>query len=149
MGYTYGVNRGGISEHPLYFVYFNMLARCDNKNRWNYKFYGGRGIKVCERWNGENGFKNFIDDMGERPVGYQLDRTDVNGDYEPSNCRWVSKYVQMGNTRNAGKNPGVSWHSLRNKWRARIKVKGRELHLGLFSNYEDAVKARQNAACTL
>jgi hypothetical protein len=65
-----------------------MIQRCTNPTNNRYYCYGARGIKVCDRW--LESFKNFLDDMGERPQGYQLDRIETNGNYEPSNCRWVT-----------------------------------------------------------
>jgi hypothetical protein len=77
-----------------------MKARCLSPNAHAYSGYGGRGIKVCERWLGEDGFKNFIDDMGKRPEGMSLDRyPDNNGNYEKSNCRWATQKQQTNNTR--------------------------------------------------
>ena len=145
MGYTYGKKRGSIRKHPLYASFWNMLKRCENPKYEFFEHYGGRGIKVCERWNGENGFRYFIEDMGERPKEYQLDRIDVNGNYEPSNCRWANKYIQMGNTRKNNVCPGVSWHKQRGRHRARIKVKGKEISLGLYNTFEEAVEARKKA----
>lgn len=142
MGYTHGIKRGGIDGHPLMDIYYNMISRCYSKNRWNYKYYGGRGIKVCDRWSKDSGFLNFIKDMGERPNNYQLDRIDVNKDYSPDNCRWADKYTQMANTRRNNTHVGVNWHKQKNKWRARIKVNGKEISLGLFSGYNEAVNAR-------
>jgi len=74
-----------------------MKTRCSNKNHIAYDSYGGRGIKVCERW---SDFKNFVDDMGEKPVGLSLDRIDTNGNYEPGNCRWATAKEQARNKRN-------------------------------------------------
>jgi hypothetical protein len=76
-----------------------MKHRTLNPNSGAYENYGGRGITVCERWCGENGFANFLADLGPRPEGMTLDRIDVNGNYEPSNCKWSTAYEQVHNRR--------------------------------------------------
>ena len=73
-----------------------MRRRCNSPKDTGYKDYGGRGIKVCQRW---NKFNNFLADMGERPKGYSLERIDVNGNYEPKNCKWIPMSEQGQNTR--------------------------------------------------
>jgi hypothetical protein len=81
-----------------------MIARCYNPHEPSFKNYGGRGIQVCEAW--RHDFQKFLADMGPRPPGrigrrpmYSLDRINVNGHYEPSNCRWATQSVQLSNTR--------------------------------------------------
>lgn len=120
----------GYTGTPTFRTWESMRRRCaDEKNR-NYARYGGRGIKVCERW---QKFENFLADMGERPAGMTLDRYPNNdGNYEPGNCRWASAIQQSNNRRSsrrltvngetrtlaeweklAGLKPGAVWHRLK------------------------------------
>src|SRR3989442_8242230 len=72
---------------PTYTTWVSMRGRCDRPRHVSYKFYGGRGITVCDRW---RAFANFLADMGERPDGMWLDRIDYNGNYEPGDCTWAA-----------------------------------------------------------
>lgn len=87
---------------PEYRSYRMMLDRCTNVNNKRYMRYGGRGILVCERWQGEGGFINFYEDMGKRPsIKHTLDRfPDNDGNYEPVNCRWATNKEQSANKGN-------------------------------------------------
>ncbi len=123
-----------------------MKQRCYNKNAAGYENYGGRGIRVCDKW--RISFKGFLEDMGLRPdIGYTLDRIDNDGNYEPTNCRWATRNIQTINqrltTRNTSGHKGVGFIKRSSKWEAHIKVKGRSIDLGHYDNIEDAIFARK------
>ena len=80
----------------LYSTWKGIRQRCLNKKNKQYNFYGGRGIKICKRW---DKFENFLSDMGNRPKLKSLDRINNDGDYKPSNCRWATKKEQALNRR--------------------------------------------------
>jgi hypothetical protein len=89
----------GMSNSAEFNIWQGIKERCNNKKAANYHRYGGRGIKICERW--ENDFSAFYEDMGSRPSSkHSIDRIDNNGDYVKPNCRWTTKKVQSNNRNN-------------------------------------------------
>jgi len=126
-----------------------MRKRCSNPNDIRYPLYGGRGIKVCDRW---NDFANFLSDMGPRPShAHSIERINNNGNYEPDNCRWASPTEQERNTRGRkGIVPvnGVSWHKCTKKYIVQIGINGKSKYIGVFASLDEAKEARKQAEIT-
>lgn len=122
-----------------------MKQRCLNKNHYAFRYWGGKGIKVCERWLGKEGFLNFLEDMGRKPsYKHSIDRIDGNGNYEPSNCRWASqKEQQLNRKMPLGKSgvKGVTWNKKEKKYMVRKLINDRREFLGYFKTIEEAEAA--------
>lgn len=88
----------GFAGTPEWNAWRGIIARCEVKTSTIYKYYGGRGIRICRRW--RRSFRKFLLDMGRKPTDrHEIDRIDNEGDYEPKNCRWVTRKQNMRNTR--------------------------------------------------
>lgn len=133
----------------LYSIWQSMKSRCYyNKNK-NYKYYGGRGIIVCDIW--KDSFQEF--ESWALNNGYSdeltIDRINTNKDYTPDNCRWTTPEKQAINRRTQSNNTsghrGVVRSECGKRWRAQIHSKGKGYNLGTFANLEDAVRARIDA----
>ena len=137
----------GKTGTQIYQRWLSMKDRCQNSNNRSYPDYGGRGIKVCKRW---QIFENFLADMGERPGdNFQLDRIDNDGDYKRDNVRWATRQQQVRNRRKISgtksKYRGVDfWNGER--WRARLVIDGKLKHLGMFDSEIEAACAYDKAA---
>jgi len=123
-----------------------MIKRCRNKKDQVYKYYGARGIKVCKEW--ERNAKVFIDWSLENKYkeGFQIDRIDNNGNYEPSNCRYTTRSENSINTRkridNKSGYSGVHFDKNRNKWMSYIEINRKRHNLGRVDSKREAIELR-------
>ena len=129
-----------------YSAWRDMKYRCYNPNVKSYKYYGARGITVCDRW--LESFNNFIDDVGAKPSNkHSLDRIDNNGNYEPNNVKWSTQSEQRQNSRSFGKSgyKGVCFNKRSKSWQVTLWVNHKPKHIGYYKKLEDAVNARKKA----
>ena len=133
-------NGKGDSYHPLFHIWDQMIRRCFRKNHPSYPNYGGRGITVDPVW---CDFDQFVADMGDMPDGrLSLDRIDNNGNYSPWNCRWATARQQSLNKRTNNKEKYIN--QTRGKWRASVKICGKQLHTPTQVDIEQAIIDRDN-----
>lgn len=131
------------SKSSLYKNYHGILQRCYNKDSLPYNEYGGRGITVCDRW--LESFENFLEDMGERPSKtHSIDRIDVNGNYEPSNCRWATTSQQAFNKRRKSSNltgrTNVHWSEKRKHYFVTVSKEYKAHYGGSSKDLQEAIR---------
>ncbi len=128
----------GQCKTRLYTIWSNMEQRCNNPKTTNFNIWGGRGISVCLEWREFVPFRDWALANGYK-FHLSIDRINNDGNYEPSNCRWVTYSVQVRNTKKLRTNntsgfKGVYFHNGNNKWIAQITINGKHTHIGSFSH---------------
>lgn len=134
----------GMTSSPEYKIWVGMKERCHNDTCAGYKNYGARGISVCPEWNVS--FEQFYSDIGPRPsINHSVERIDVNGNYEPSNCKWATKVDQARNRR--PKNLGILgvWPTKERTYRVDIGLANKAVYVGTFKDFFEACCARKSA----
>lgn len=144
-------SKHSLSKSKLYEVYTNMLSRCTKPNAKDYVYYGGRGITVCDEWlDKESGLTSFykwaMDNGYEKSL--ELDRENNDGNYEPSNCRWVTHGNNMINRRKPSNNTsgyvGVGFVKREKLFVSKIGIEGKTKEIGTYQTKQQALEARNN-----
>lgn len=136
----------GHRNHPLYRTWGDMYTRCTNPKADSYCYYGERGIKVCDEWRDDfMSFYNWAMDNGWEK-GLQIDRIDVEGDYEPNNCQFITQAENCSTGKRRMKKDNTSGYNgvykKGKKYSARITINKKETYLGTFETIEDAIEER-------
>ena len=138
----------GLKSNIFYGTWNKMLHRCNNPKGIGYKHYGARGIKVCDEWLDLAIFIKWAEATHPKTEGLSLDRIDVDGNYEPNNCRWADRTTQNTNQRirkdNTSGFVGVRWDKRYSIWNSSIYFNTKLKHIGYYETLEKAVQARDN-----
>lgn len=134
-----------------YRSWYSMVRRCTKQNQSGFKNYGAKGVTLCERWQGGRGFRNFLEDMGQKPSHgntsggmplYTIDRIDQTKGYTPDNCVWADWGKQAQHRSNTGETPGVNLHKQSGLWCAH-KTVNRVRRQKYFKTKEEAIAQRK------
>lgn len=136
----------GFSEDRLYCIWANMKARCNYDKSEYYNVYGGRGIKVCNEWNNFLPFREWALQNGYKE-NLTIDRINNDGNYEHSNCQWITnedncRKTRRLNSKNTSEYRGVYFNKKANKWQSYITVSRQNIYLGLFKDKKEAALKR-------
>lgn len=136
--------RSDLLKLRSYNAWRGLLERCNNPNHQYFHYYGGAGIKVCERW---KKYAAFLEDMGEPEQNMQIDRIDPDKDYGPENCRWATPSQNCANRRGWSKSgyKGISQRPS-GRYAAVMRVAGKTVTIGTFDDAETAARAYDAAA---
>ena len=138
----------GLESNRFYQTWYAMKYRCYNTKRREYKWYGARGMTVCEEWQDVTNFVAWAESTHPNMEGYTLDRIDNDKGYSPENCTWSDKTTQAINQRRMKNNTsgyvGIYWNKASKKWDAKIGVNSKLVHIGTFPLIENAIEARDN-----
>lgn len=138
----------GLSNTPTHKIWRGIIARCYNTSHTSYERYGAIGVTVCDRWLEPDGkgFLNFLEDMGERPDGMELNRTQGAKVYSKDNCEWVNLSLQAydkgRSVANTSGRTGVAWDRDSEMWCAQLNKEGK-VYKKRFKNFEEACKYRE------
>jgi hypothetical protein len=147
-GCIVGNTTHGLKSNIFYGTWYNMNKRCNNPEDKDYPSYGGRGIKVCDEWLDIAIFIKWAEATHPKTEGLSLDRIDVEGNYEPNNCRWADRTTQALNKRMMRTNTsgfvGVYSGVSKDGWYAKVGSNNKLKHIGYYETLEKAVQARDN-----
>ena len=138
----------GLGSNKFYQTWYGMLQRCTNLEHRSYKWYGARGITVCEEWLDVVNFVAWAESTHPNMEGYTLDRIDNDKGYSPENCTWSDKTTQAINQRimknNTSGYVGIYWNKANKRWVVNIRISKKLINLGSFKDKIEAVLARDN-----